>query len=191
MTTPEAAQTATIPADPAWDEAFLRVESYLRSYGLESRVLLNRITLDIVHEARLRSLEGGGEHPVSLALRTTHVRIGKWFAHAGHSMDWEDERVRTQGRLALIVADLPGRWANHFLSAESVPAELAAAMGSFRMLPGPELRLGTMNPEPLEFGIMEPGLHPVAGRRFWAAARAAASWLVIFGFFGVAWAASH
>lgn len=44
-------------AGPAWDEAFLRVEGYLRAYGLESHVLLNQITAEIIQEAR-RRIEG-------------------------------------------------------------------------------------------------------------------------------------
>jgi hypothetical protein len=124
-------------------------------------------------------------------MRITHIRIGEWFAHAGHSLDWADEQVQAQGRLALIIAGLPGRWADHFLSLDSVPAELAAGMGSFHMLPGPELRLGNMTPEALEFGLLDGDEMRVPGRRFWVTTRAAASWLLIFGFFGVAWAASH
>jgi hypothetical protein len=176
-------------ADPAWDEAFLRVESYLRAYGLESRMQLNRLALDIIHEAR--ALAEPGVHPVKLALQVTHVRIGEWFARAGQTLDWDDQQIRAQGRLALIVADLPGSWANHFLSWEPVPEKLATALGTFHVLPGPELRLGTMTPEPLEFGIMEPGDSRLPGRRFWVPTRAAISWLAIFGFFGVTWAASH
>jgi len=181
---------STIPADPAWDEAFLRVESYLRAYGLESRVLLNRVALEIVQEARARNLKGDAGDPVSLALGITHARIGEWFAHAGRDLDWADERTRAQGRLSLIIADFPNRWGNHFLSADPVPAELAGAMAAFEMLPGPEMRLSNMAPEPLEFGL-ESGDSRLPGRRFWVPTRAAVSWLLIFGFFGAAWAASH
>jgi hypothetical protein len=187
---PSESAHATIPADPAWDEAFLRVESYLRAYGLESRVLLNRIALEIVQEARARNLGGEDGDPVTLALEVTHARIGEWFARAGRDLDWANERTRSQGRLSLIVADFPGRWGNHFLSAEPVPAELAGAMSGFDMLPGPELRLSNMAPEPLEFGL-ESGDSRLPGGRFRVPARAAVSWLLIFGFFGAAWAASH
>jgi hypothetical protein len=191
MTTSESASPLDIPAHPAWDEAYLRVESYLRAYGLESRVLVNRIALEIVQEARARSLEGSKDEPVSLALRITHARIGEWLARAGLDLDWADERIRAQGRLALVIADLPGRWANHFLSADPVPMELARAMASFQILAGPELRLGNMAPEPLEFGLLEPGDSRLPPKRFWVPMRVAVSWLLIFGIFGVAWAASH
>jgi hypothetical protein len=178
-------------ADPAWDEAFLRVESYLRAYGLESRVQLNQVTALIIDEARQRLEAGGAGDPVRVAMDITHSHIGAWFVKAGHDLDWSDERIRVQGRLALVIADLPGRWANYFLGPGPVPAALAAAMGSFQVLPGPEVRLSKMTPETLEFGLLEPGDTRLPSRRVWPPMRAMASWFLIFGLLGVTWAASH
>jgi hypothetical protein len=177
--------------DPSWDEAFLRVEGYLRSYGLESHTLLNQITASIIAEARERARSGDHADPVALAMEVTHSRIGAWFARSGHSVDWSDGRVRAQGRLALIIADVPGRWANSFLSQDPLPDELVAAMASFQMLPSPELRPSNMAPEPLEFGILEPGDPRLRSKRIWLPMRVVVPWLLIFGFFGVAWASSH
>jgi hypothetical protein len=185
------AEPATRAADPGWDEAYLRVQSYLRAYGLDSVVTLNEVTSSIIREARERAAAGCQGEPVSLALDVTHSRIGAWFARSGGECDWSDDRTRLQGRLALIVADLPGRWANSFLAADPLPAGLAGAMASFRILPGPEVRLTNMSPEPLEFAFLEPGDPRLGSRRFWRPARAMVSWLLIFGFFGIAWAASH
>jgi hypothetical protein len=184
------AEPTTGPADPAWDEAFLRVQSYLRAYGLESPVLLNRATSSLIEEARTRPAPEQAE-PVSLAMEVARSRIGAWFAQAGLHAGAEGEQTHVQGRLALIIADLPGRWANHFLSPDPVPGELVAAMSSLRVLPGPDMRPTSMSPEPLEFGIMEPGDTRLPSRRLWVPLRVAASWLVIFGLFGLAWAAAH
>ena len=177
-------------ADPAWDEAFLRVQSYLRAYGLESPVLLSQATSSIIGEARSKAAPGLSE-PVALAMEAAHARIGAWFAQAGFTAGPANEQICVQGRLALIIADLPGRWANHFLSPEPVPAELSAAMAALKILPGPEMRPVSMSPEPLEFGILEPGDSRLPNRRLWVPVRVAASWLLIFGLFGLAWAATH
>jgi len=175
---------------PAWDEAFLRVEGYLRAHGLEGRVVLSQITTEIIREAQSRALATPGEEPIARAMEATHARIGAWFAGAGHPVDWTNERMRAQGRLTLIIADLPGRWANYFLSSDPVPAELAAALASMAILPGPELRFSNMTAEPLQFGF-EPADPGLPNRRLWLPARALISWLLIVGFFSVAWAASH
>jgi hypothetical protein len=178
------------PADPAWDEAFLRVQSYLRAYGLESPVLLSQATNSIIDEARSRSASPQAE-PVELAMEVAHARIAAWFTQAGFPTDPAGDPMRAQGRLALVVADPPGQWANHLLSPDPVPEKLAAAMSSLRILPGPQMRPSRMAPEPLEFGILEPGESRLPSRRIWVPMRMVASWLLIFGLFGLAWAATH
>ena len=184
------ADPPTGPSSPAWDEAFLRVQSYLRAYGLESPVLLSQVTGSLIDEARSRP-ESAQAEPVELAMEVTQARIGAWFAQAGFPVDPASGQRFLQGRLALIIADLPGRWANHFLSPGPVPEDLAAAMASLRILPGPEMRPSSMSPEPLEFGILEPGDSRLPSRRIWVPVRVATSWLLIFGLFGLAWAATH
>jgi hypothetical protein len=166
------------------------VESYLRAYGLESAVLLNRVTSEIIAVARSSVSESLSQEPVTVALNVTQARIGAWFSRAARSVDWTDDQVRAQGRLALIVTEMPGRWADFFLSDEPVPVDLSAAMAEFQMLPGPELRLSGMVPEPLEFGF-ESGDERLPARKFWMPLRALVSWLLIFGVFGVTWTASH
>jgi len=191
MNSPSLAAAPLSPADPDWDEAFLRVQSYLRSHGLESPVLLSQITGEIIRDAEARAAAGRTDAPVTLAMEVTHAFIGAWFARAGQQIDWANERARAQGRLALIIADLPGRWANYFLSPEPVPAELAAAMTSFQILPGPELSLSNMPPALLEFGFAESGDPVLAAKKTWLPLRSMVSWLFIVGLFGVAWAAGH
>jgi hypothetical protein len=178
-------------SDPEWDEAFLRVQSYVRAHGLESPVLLSQATDSIIRDAKERGHAGAGGHPVSLAMEVTHARIGEWFAQACKDVDWTNERARSQGRLALVIADLPGRWADHFLSSDAPPPGLAEAIGSRQILPAPQLRVVGMAPEPLEFGVLDPGDPRLPSRRIWIPAKAVVSWLLIFGFFGVAWAATH
>jgi hypothetical protein len=192
MKTPASTVNNQVPrADPAWDEAFLRVEGYLSAYGLESHVLLNQVTAAIIQEARSRLESGIAGSPLGIAMEITQSRIGAWLSRSGQEIDWTNERMRAQGRLALIIADLPGRWPNQFLSPDPFPEDLAAALASFRILPGPGMRVSNMAPEPLEFGILEPGDPRLKTRPIWVPMRAVVPWLLIFGFFGVAWASSH
>jgi hypothetical protein len=182
---------APATGNPSWDEAFLRVESYLRAHQLESRVLLNQLAGDIIREARERACADPAEEPVVVAMHVTNARIGAWFARTGNAGDWADERVRERGRLALVLTNLPRRWADCFLSAGPVPPELAAALASGHLQPGPELHSSKMSAERLEFGFADrdyPGSHRKDG---WAGMRAAASWLLVAGLYGSAWAASH
>jgi hypothetical protein len=179
------------PTDPAWDEAFSRVESYLRAHHLESRVLLNQVVTEIITEARARAFTHPADEPIAIAMQVTHARIGAWFARAVSESGWANERDRAHGRLALVIANLPGRWANHFLSTASVPAELAAAMASVQFQPGPELRFSNMPTAPLEFGFVETDQPQAVKQSLWLLLRAASLWIVAIGCIGVAWAASH
>ncbi len=188
---PNESVATSLPAVAAWDEAFLRVESYLRAHHLESRVLLNQLATDIIREARERSQGNPQKKPVVVAMEVTHSRMGAWFARAGDAGDWSDERVRVRGRLALLLADLPGRWPNCFLSAEPLPPELGAALASGVLQPGPELRFSNMPPAPLEFGFNAPDNPNSRPQSGWFVVRAAGWWLCAVGLFGVAWAASH
>jgi len=190
-TQPEITPPVAVPAGPAWDEAFLRVESYLRAHHLESRVLLNRLTTDIIREAHERTVANPGEAPVGLAMQVTHARIGAWFARVGEVSDWSDKRVRACGRLALVLADVPGRWPDCFLSVGPIPPELVAALSSGELRPGPELRFSNMSAAALEFSFSAPDNPNCPRQGGWAGVRAAAGWLVIVGFYGAAWAASH
>jgi hypothetical protein len=183
--------TTPLAGDPSWDEAFLRVESYLRAHQLESRVLLNQLASDIIREARERVCASPAEEPVFAAMNVTNTRIGVWFARAGNAGDWSDERVREGGRLALVLTNLPERWANCFLSTEPVPPEFAAALAAGTMQPGPEMRFSNMAAAPLEFGFADPADPGSPARGGWASMRAAATWLLIAGLYGSAWAASH
>jgi hypothetical protein len=190
---PASAPGPAAPPDAAWDEAFLRVESYLRAHHIESRQQLNRLATEIIAEARAAADKNPAptEAPVTAALRVTHARIGAWFARAGLGADWSSERERARGRLALLLADVPGRWPAWFLHAVPPPPELARALASGRLQPGPGLRRSNMPPAPLEFGF---DAAPRAARprlRAWPWVRAAAPWLCLVGVYGLAWAASR
>jgi hypothetical protein len=194
---PEHSTTVSLPAIPltptdrAWDEAFLRVESYLHAHRVESRVQLNELVTEIIVEARTLESASPGDDPVAYAMQATHARIAAWFARAGTGSDWANEGDRAHGRLALVIADLPGRWANCFLSAESVPPALAAAMASFQFQPGPELRFSNMPTAPLEFGFDETDDPHATKRGVWSLVRSASSSLLVVALIGAAWVASH
>jgi len=180
-----------LAADRAWDEAFLRVESYLRAHHLESRVLLNQIATDTIRAARDRVRTDPAEEPVAAAMQVMHERMGEWFARAGRAGDWSEERVRAAGRLALVLADLPGRWADCFLSAGPVPWPLVQALEAGVLQPGPELRSSKMSAVPLEFSFDRPDDQKFFRNGRWVGLRAAAAWLFIMGIYGAAWASAH
>lgn len=179
------------PVDAAWDEAFLRVESYLRAHHIESRLLLTRLTSEILDTARELITQFPSEAPVTTAMRVAQARIGDWFQRAMGEGDWSDDRFRARGRLALLMSELPQRAPEHFLSPDPLPAGERDCLSGARLQPGPDMRPTGMPPAPLEFplaGMVEKNWVTFSRSTF---NRAVASWALFIGFLGVAWVATR
>ena len=101
---------STSPVDLTWNEAFCRVERYLRAHHLENRALTSELAAEIIAEAKAHPQRSAASEPVTLAMQVTHVRIGAWFARTRDKSSCENESVRTHRLLALVIANLPGRW---------------------------------------------------------------------------------
>lgn len=186
------AQTAFQTANlSAWDEAFRRVESCLRSHGIESRVQLNLQATDIIAAARQLAEVQPAIAPVTLAMQITEERICAWCRRILMVEGEGDERFHARARLALIMADVPVRWPQHFLAAGPIPRELIEAMQACSVQPGPEVVFTNMAPQPIE---LHPTPHLDALRSSFnrrTLFRAVALWVVIIGILGATWAASH
>lgn len=183
------------PSGPAWDEAFLRVESYLRAHQIESRLVLNRLAIEIVRAAKSAAEARPAEtpDPVSLAMREAERRTTEWFARVlGDAADPDDERLGTRGRIALVMADVPARWPQHFLAATPPPAELVESMRAAYLEAGPELELTRMVPRPLDFGPIA-NVADEAWKTFtrWPILRAVLGWLMFIGLLAVIWFETH
>jgi hypothetical protein len=179
--------------DPAWDEAYLRVESYLRAHQIESRILLHDLTADIVREARERASGGeAGLEPTVLAMGVANERIAAWFDHVLGDPGESIGRLTVRGRLALTMADVPGRWPHYFLRPDADSPELKAAMQAAYLEAGPELQFSNMVPRPIDLGPIA----NVAGETWktfkrWPALRAATGWALIVGLLAAAWVSTR
>ena len=179
------------PADSkTWDEAFLRVESYLHAHRVQSVVLLNQLTTEIIAEARARAEQQPGEPPVALAMRIAHERIASWFRSVVEDANWSEERLKARGRLALLMTNMSSSWSTQFLTSETISSELVQAMKKSTLQPGPEIRLSNMAPAPLEFAFGDTDESaPLVNR--WATYPAVAVSILLIGVMAAAWTATH
>ncbi len=181
-----------LPADLAWDEAFLRVESYLRSHRLESRILINRLTTEILNSAREESSGREGFSPVELAMEVADRRMSAWFLRVLGEEALDEPRLGARGRLALVLADVPARWPQYFLSDETPPQQMVDAMRSAYVEAGPELRFSNMVPRPMDLGpIASAAGDTWSTLRRWPLLRAVLGWLLIIGALAGIWSATH
>lgn len=184
------------PAGTDWDEAFLRVESYLRAHQIESRLVLNRLAREIISAAfiQYRTLQKPQDtDPVAMAMQLAERRMEAWFARVlGDAADPNDERLGTRGRIALVMADVPARWPQYFLSEAEPPEELVSAMRTAYLEAGPELDLSRMVPRPFDFGPIANAADE-AWRTFarWPVLRVLLAWLVFVLLLAGLWFATH
>jgi hypothetical protein len=177
------------PDSPEWNEAFLRVQSYLHAHHIDGALLLNRLSTEIVEEAHLLAISQSAEAPVTLAMQVMHRRMADWFRSAIEEGNCKEERFRARGRLALLLSNVPSAWPQQFLSAEPLPSEVASALNVSVLQPGPEVRLSKMAPAELEFGFDDSDETPAVAK--WAFQPAIGVCVAIAGAMGAAWAATH
>jgi hypothetical protein len=188
---PDVAALAAIPAESskAWDEAFVRVQSYLHAHRLKSLLQLTQLTTEVIAEARGIAPNCPNVPPVTLAMQVLQRRMGEWFQSNIEGGSWLDDRFRARGRLAVLLSDIVTVWPEQFLSPQLASAEAKAALQISELQPGPEVRLSKMPPAELEFGFGDQDETPEVGR--WAVHPAVGMCVVLVGAMGAAWAATH
>jgi hypothetical protein len=79
--------------------------------------------------------------------------VTEWFAEVLQSPSAKaDQTLSTRGRLALLLADMPGKWQEQFLRPGPWPEEFTTAMREAFLRAGPDFQLSKMTPRPLDLG---------------------------------------
>ena len=79
--------------------------------------------------------------------------VTEWFAEVLQSPPTKaDQMLSTRGRLALLLADMPGKWQDQFLRPGPWPEEFTTAMREAFLRAGPDFQLSKMTPRPLDLG---------------------------------------
>ena len=141
-------------ADPAWNEAHERVESYLRAHRIAQPISLSELTNEIVARAWQNKSADPALAPVTRALREADNTITAWFARALEQQGAHSRRLGVRGRLALALADAPGRWPDAFLAPTPPPRELFETMRAAFLRSGPAPQLYKMPAPTIPLGRM-------------------------------------
>ncbi len=138
--------------ETAWDEAYSRVESYLRAHQIHRRLLLSRLVNKILTRAMEIYEEDRQRDPLVVAMTEADRTMAVWFDKILQQEDIQHKRISTRGRLALLMGDVPKRWPEHFLLEEQVPKSMADAMRESYLKAGPDLKFSNMSPRPIDLG---------------------------------------
>jgi hypothetical protein len=136
-----------------WNSAYLKVESYFHALKIRNRVLLGQMVLRVLERAKQRALKEPERTASELAAEEMDHVVTEWFAEvlqvppAG-----KDQMLSTRGRLAMMLADLPGKWQEQFLRPGPWPEEFVTAMRETFFRSGPDFQISKMTPRPLDLG---------------------------------------
>jgi hypothetical protein len=88
-----------------------------------------------------------------LAAEEMESVVTEWFATVLERIPTGAEHVLSaRGRLALLLADMPGKWQDQFLMPGPWPEEFVNAMRETYVRAGPDFQWTEMTPRPLDLG---------------------------------------
>ena len=135
--------------DGAWEEAYAMVEGYYSALRIRNRLLLSRIIALVLTRAARRLPSEPGRKPAELAMQEAMSVVVDWFQRV-LKIELPEQRLSSRGRLALLLADMPGRWQPWFLRDSGWPEEFVSQMRSSYLAAGPEFQSLTMTPQALD-----------------------------------------
>lgn len=139
-----------------WEEAYISVECYLRALQLRNRLLVADMVRAILFRASDRQAREPEKAPRILAMEETLKAVADWTSNV-LNVELQDNRLAARGRLALLLADMPGKWQPVFLTQAPWPEPFVQKMRSSYLAAGPQFAALTMTPQPLELNALGSG----------------------------------
>ncbi len=136
-----------------WNAAYAKVESYFHALRIRNKPLLGQLVLRVLERAKRRAPTEPNLTATSLAAEEMDRIVTEWFSEVLQSpLTRADQTLSTRGRLALLLADMPGKWQDQFLRPGPWPEEFTSAMRETFLRAGPDFQLSKMTPRPLDLG---------------------------------------
>ena len=136
-----------------WNAAYEKVENYFHALRVRNKALLGRLVLRVLERAAQRSPTEPERSATQLAAEEMDRTVIEWFAEVLQEPPANaDQMLSTRGRLALLLADMPGRWQEQFLRPGPWPKEFISAMRETYLRAGPDFQLSKMTPRPFDLG---------------------------------------
>lgn len=158
-----------------WNAAYTKVESYFHALRIRNRVMLGRLVIHVLKRAMIRAPKETTRSPTELAAEELDLLLTEWFGQLlGETPIGSDHLLTTRGRLALLIADMPGKWQDLFLRPGPWPPEFVSAMREAYLRAGPDFQLSKMAPRELDL-VPITTFHAIVALPF---KKMAAAWIV-------------
>jgi len=136
-----------------WNAAYVKVENYFHALRVRNKALLGQLVLRVLERAMRRAPAEPTRSATQLAAEEMDRLVIEWFAAVLQEPPASpDQMLTTRGRLALLLADMPGRWQEQFLRPGPWPPEFVGAMRETYFRAGPDFQLSKMAPRSLDLG---------------------------------------
>jgi hypothetical protein len=136
-----------------WNAAYEKVENYFHALRVRNKALLGQLVLRVLERAAHRAPIEPERSATQLAAEEMDRIVIEWFAEVLQEPPTNaDQMLSTRGRLALLLADMPGRWQEQFLRPGPWPKEFISAMRETYLRAGPDFQLSKMTPRPFDLG---------------------------------------
>jgi hypothetical protein len=136
-----------------WNAAYAKVESYFHALRVRNKVLLGRLVIHVLKRAMRRAPQEPQRSVTEMAAEEMDLVVTEWFGQVlQESGTGSDHMLSTLGRLALLLADMPGKWQDQFLRPGPWPEAFVKAMRDAYLRAGPDFQLAKMTPRPLDLG---------------------------------------
>lgn len=136
-----------------WNAAYAKVENYFYALRVRNKTLLGQSVLRVLDRAMNRAVTEPDRSATELAVEEMERLVNEWFVEVLRiPPEQRDETLSTRGRLALLLADMPGKWQDQFLRPGPWPEEFVSAMREGYLRAGPDFQLSKMTPRPFDLG---------------------------------------
>ncbi len=139
-----------------WEEAYAAVEAYLQALRLRNRLLVAELVRRILWRASERRVNEPDKPARLLAMEEALSEVADWTQDV-LDVPLENRRLAARGRLALLLAGMPGQWQGVFLTPRPWPLEFVESMKKSYLAAGPQFAELTMIPKPLELNSIGSG----------------------------------
>ena len=134
-----------------WNAAYVKVENYFHALRIRNKPLLGQLVLRVLERAQRRAPAEPDRAATELAAEEMDKIVTDWFGQVLQiSPVGSEHTLSTRGRLALLLADMPGKWQDQFLRPGPWPTEFVEAMRESFFRAGPDFQLSKMTPRPLD-----------------------------------------
>jgi len=140
-----------IPETDSYDDAYTKVEHYLRSLRIENRRILSKLVYTILEKTAAEQKNNPSLDITTLAMDETHNLTACWCAKVLGLKEIQGNGIPLRARVAMLLSNLPSKWVKYFLSDEQLPEELVKAMKEAYLTSGPEFQIARMTHRALDF----------------------------------------